>query len=148
MGFPERVELFRWSGCLRNAISVVCALEHKEIHSVLPVRKVTADFERFSDRDPQGFALTYPAWHRNSLNKEINQRKPEGAVAKKDTRKCMKQTRHNDSVWSKFVGLVLHVLHQCWKVHSTHQDVSRFERPSVSRVYGRKQCRLNECRTE
>ena len=31
-------------------------------------------FERFSDRDPEGFPLTYPAWHKNSIKKKTNQR--------------------------------------------------------------------------
>ena len=82
--FPrKRIELFRNSGCLRNAITVVSAMEHREIHNFLSVRRVTADedpllheslFERFSDRDPERFPKTYPAWHRNSLNKKIAQR--------------------------------------------------------------------------
>ena len=50
----------------------------QEIHNVLSVRRVTADedplldeglFEKFSDQDPEGFPLTYPAWHRNSTTK-------------------------------------------------------------------------------
>ena len=43
-GFPtKRIELFRCCGCLRNAISMVCAVKHREIHNVLSVRRVTAD---------------------------------------------------------------------------------------------------------
>ena len=48
--------------------SVLC--EHREIHNVLSVRRVTAEedpllheglFERISDRDPEGFPLTLPS---------------------------------------------------------------------------------------
>ena len=109
----KRIDLSRWSGCLKNAISVVSAVEHREIHNVLSVRRVTADedpllqedlFERFSDWDPEGFPLTYPAWHKNSINKKTNQRVTRwGNGLTLTTRKCMKQTRHNESVLSKFV---------------------------------------------
>ena len=46
-------------------------------------------------------------------------------MAKKETRKCVKQTRHNDSVLRMFVGFVLH---ESQRVHSTHQDAAHFER--------------------
>ena len=36
----------------------------------------------------------------------------------------MTQTQHNESVLGKFVGFVLH---QSWRVHSTHLDVLHFE---------------------
>ena len=69
-GLPrKRIELFRWSGCFKYAISVVCAVEHKLINKVLSVRRFIADedplftvnfFERISDRDPEGIPLTNP----------------------------------------------------------------------------------------
>ena len=37
-----------------------------------------AFFERISHRDPEGIPLTYPAWHRNSLNKQMNYRQTRG----------------------------------------------------------------------
>ena len=37
-------------------------------------------FERISDRDPEGFPLTYPAWHRNSQHSD----KPEEQWQKKE----------------------------------------------------------------
>ena len=84
-GFTKKkIDLFRNSRGLRNAITVVCAVEHKEIHNFLSVRRVTADedpflFQRISDQDPEGFPLTYPAWRRNSLNKKITQRQARGS---------------------------------------------------------------------
>ena len=70
------------------AISVVSAVEHREIHNILFVRRVAADedplfqeglFERFSDRDPEGFPLTYPAWH-----KKLNQKKDKAATNQRE----------------------------------------------------------------
>ena len=63
------------------AISVVNAVEHRGIRSILFVRRVAVYedpllqeglFERFPDRDPEGFPLTYPPWHRKFNNKDSN----------------------------------------------------------------------------
>ena len=135
-GFPrKRIELFRNSGCFRYAISVVCAVEHREIHNVLSVRRVTADedpllheglFERISDKDLEGIPLTYPAWQRNSFNKQINYRQTRGSNREhKKAHWCMKQTQHNESVLGMFVRSRYP---QWWKAHSTHQDVTHVER--------------------
>ena len=82
--FPrKRIELFRYSGCLRNAITVVCALEHREIHNVLSVRRVTADedphlqdgiFERFSDRVPES-VREWKTFRVSSLSSAAEQRR-------------------------------------------------------------------------
>ena len=62
------------------AISVVNAVEHRDIHSIMFVRRVAVYedpllqeglFERFPDRDPEGFPLTYPPWHRNLTTKTV-----------------------------------------------------------------------------
>ena len=58
-------------------------------------------------------------------------------MAKKETRKCVKQTRHNDSVLRMFVGFVLH---ESWRVHSTHQDVAHFERAQAYPEYMVENC--------
>ena len=78
-----------------------------------------AFFERISDQDPEGCPLTYPAWQRNSLNKKLTQRQARGAMFKKVRR----------SRSPPILG-----------VHSTHQDVTHFERAQASR----EQCRHME----
>ena len=98
---------------------MVCAVEHREIQNILFVRRrfifQEGLFERFPDRDPEGI---------QSPKRQISDSLEE-AMAKKETRKCVKLTRHNDSVLRMFVGFVLH---ESLRVHSTHQDVTHFER--------------------
>ena len=56
---------------------------HRKIRNVLFIGRVVAYedpllqeglFERFPDRDPEGFPLTYSAWHRKFNNEGSNKR--------------------------------------------------------------------------
>ena len=105
-------------------ISVVSAVEHREISNILFVGRFAAD------EDPEGFPLTYPAWHRNSITKKTNQQITRGSNGLKLTT-CVKHTRHNDSI--KDVRRIRSP--PILEGTLTHQDVTHFERAQAYPEY-------------
>ena len=96
--------------------------------------------ERFSNRDPEGFQLTYPAWHRNLNNKDNNKQglAKLGIGLKVTTLVHEKNTTQRDSVKEVRMIRSQPILEGTLKAPGCNTFRAR---PSVSRIFGRKLCK-------
>ena len=125
-----------------TAISVVNAVEHRDIHSITDEDPLLQEglFERFPDRDLEGFPWTYPARHRNSTTKTATMKDwPNGALAKKSNNVSARKKTRRISV--KEVRMIRSQPILDGTLKAPGCDTFR-ARPSVSRIYGRKQCKM------